>query len=355
AVSRDGGATFEAPVRIKPEHGIIRTIASNRPRIVGAANGTWHVLYTAIDDHPTLGKPALTTHYTRSPDGRVFEPPRRLPALTDADMTGRIHGGYMSAATFGTLAVAANGAVSVFWIDSRDMGADTDARALYVRTSRDDGANFDAERELIPTDVCPCCQMMAGAGGDEVLLSVRMVMPDGARPSMLMRIAADGTIIQPPVDTGGARWELDGCPQKATAVVQHGPDVFAAVYNGAGEPPGVYLSRSTDRGRSFAPAAAVHPEAQVSDAPSLAVNGRFVLAAWHGKTDGPRRVFTRMYDLDGRPAGPVTALTDGPDNAQMPVVAARPDGGFHVAWLQAGRIFAAALPADRGAVSLGAR
>jgi hypothetical protein len=39
----------------------------------------------------------------------------------------------------------------------------------------------------------------------------------------------------------------------------------------------------------------------------------------------------------------------------MPVLAARPDGTFQIAWLQAGRVYAAALPAapaDRDVVEL---
>jgi hypothetical protein len=352
AVSRDGGASFAAPVKVNRRDGLVRALGVNRPRIVAAPSGTWHVSFAANEIHPALDKPLLSTHYTRSTDGGAsFAPSVRLSPLVDADQSGsvHIHGGYMSAAAFGTLAAAADGRVAVLWIDSRHMTPGRDVRALYMAASADSGGSFAAPTMLLPTDVCPCCQMMAAAdaaGG--IAISLRMVAADGARQASIARLAPGAAALAAPVDTGGARWVIDGCPLKPAAVAVRGETVYTAVYNGAETPPGVYVAVSHDGGRSFGPAAAAHPEATVSDAPALAVNDRFALLAWHGKTDGPRRVFTRMYDRDGRPAGGIAALPTGAENAQTPVVAARPDGRFQIAWQQGGRIHTAVLPAAPG-------
>ncbi|MDX2144955.1 MAG: sialidase family protein [Rhodospirillaceae bacterium] len=355
AISRDGGATFAPSTKVNRQAGLVRALSVNRPRIVAGRGAVWHVSFTANEIHPRFDHAVLTTHTTRSLDGGAsFAPARRLSTWAEVNMgeIAHIHGGYAGASAFGTIAADTKGAVHVLWIDSRTMTPESDVRGLYAAVSRDDGATFASERELLRTDVCPCCQMMAAADGATIYASLRMVTADGARPASLVRIAADGTL-RGPADMGGARWQVDGCPMKPAAIAVKGDHVFAAVYNGGADQPGVYLSHSADGGKTFAAAVAVHPEAGVSDAPSLAVNDRGAMLAWHGKTDGPRRVFYRAYDPSGKPVGAVAALATGEANAQNPVVAARADGQFQVVWQQSDRVHTTVIPAspDQAAAS----
>ncbi|MDX2144233.1 MAG: sialidase family protein [Rhodospirillaceae bacterium] len=347
AVSRDGGATFAAPTKVNHDAGVVWGQTVSRPRIVGAASGTWHVAYTANEMNPAIAKPVLTTHYTRSTDGAAgFEAPRRLSTLTESDLSHMIHGGFASAAAFGTIAAAPNGSVHVMWIDTRHMKTETDTGAMYAAASRDDGKTFSPDRELFGSAVCPCCQFMAVADAQSnILVSARYITGDNIRQGSVARIDAKTGAVSAPVGTGGAPWQIAACPLKPTVMALRGETVFAAVYNGGEEKPGVFFSVSTDGAKSFGPAVAAHPEAIVSDAPSIAVNDRFVALAWHGKTTGPRRVFYRMYDLTGRPVGDIAELTTGEDNAQNPVLATRADGKFQIAWQQSSRIHTAVLPA----------
>lgn len=345
AISRDGGINFEPQKKVNQQAGLVRALSVNRPRLVAGRGSTWHVSFTANEIHPQFDQSVLTTHYTRSIDGGAsFEPSRRLSAWAKVNMgeIAHIHGGYASASAFGTLAAMADGSVHVLWIDSRTMTAASDVRSLYATVSHDDGATFSPERELLKTDVCPCCQMMATADATTIYASLRMVTTDGARPATLVRMTSDGAL-NSTADLGGARWELDGCPMKPAAIAASGDAVVTAVYNGAAEKPGVYLSQSTNRGKSFGTVTAVHPEAAVSDAPSLAINNRGLMVAWHGKIDETRRIFYRSYDLNGNPTGPITALTTGKGNAQSPVVAARADGAFQIVWQQSDRVHTAVI------------
>jgi hypothetical protein len=346
AVSRDGGATFGAPTKINQDAGVVWGQTVSRPRIVAAPSGTWHVAYTANEVHPGLNKTALTAHYTRSTDGAAsFEAPRRLSTLTDSDMSAVIHGGFVSAAAFGTIAAAPDGSVHVIWIDTRHMKTAEDTGAMYAATSRDDGKTFAPDRQLFASAVCPCCQFMAMAdASSNVFVSSRYITGDNIRQGSIARIDAKTGAVGPPISIGGAPWQIAACPLKPTVMALHGNTMFAAVYNGGEAKPGVYVSVSTDGAKSFGPAIAAHPEAMVSDAPSIAVNDRFVMLAWHGKTDGPRRVFYRMYDLKGQLVGDVAALDTGPENAQTPVLATRADGKFQIAWQQKNRVFTTVLP-----------
>lgn len=352
AVSRDGGATFGAPTRVPEEAGAVWGQAVSRPRIVGTPNGTWHVAYAANDRQPTSGKPVLATHYTRSvDDGRSFEAPRRISTIAEQDLSGVMHGGFATAAAFGTLAATADGGVHVLWIDTRGMQPDSDSGAAYGVSSSDDGRRFSAERQYMATGVCPCCQLMAVADGrSDLLLGSRKVTAEGFRPTRVTRIAAAGRkqgSVLAEAETGGTPWKIAGCPLKPTALGVHGRHVLAAVHNGAESPPAVVLAASDDGGRGFRALGPVHPGATVSDAPSIAVGPDLALLAWHGKTSGPRRIFYRFLRHDGSPVGEVTELDAAPGAEQSPVVAARADGRFVIAWQQADRVHTAVLDAPK--------
>jgi hypothetical protein len=164
AVERVDGKGFAAAVKVNDTAGAVWGQQVSRPRIVATPNGTWHVSYAVNELHPTHQKTALTTHYTRSTNaGRSFEAARRLSSLTDQDMSGTIHGGFVSAAAFGTLAAAADGSVHVLWIDTRHMQPDSESGSMYAAVSRDDGRSFSVERSIANTGVCPCCQLMQRA------------------------------------------------------------------------------------------------------------------------------------------------------------------------------------------------
>ena len=143
ATSSGDGDGFSAAVKVNDTAGAVWGQQVSRPRIVATPNGTWHVSYAVNDLHPTHQKTALTTHYTRSTDGgRSFEVARRLSSLTEQDMSGTIHGGFVSAAAFGTMAAARDGSVHVLWIDTRHMHHDSESGSMYAAVSRDDGRSF---------------------------------------------------------------------------------------------------------------------------------------------------------------------------------------------------------------------
>ena len=357
ATSRDGGKTFDAPVKVNHDAGVVWGQSVSRPRIVGSEDGIWHVSYAANEIHPELDKPALTSHYTRSTDGgRTFEAPNRVSTLTDSDLSDMIHGGFTSAAAFQTITAAPDGSVHLFWIDTRHMSRDEATGALYAVVSNDGGKTFDGDKEIFAANVCPCCQLMAtSTAGADVLVTLRDVSADGFRQSTVTRIGPDGRVKSELVDTGTTPWQIDACPLKPTVVAANGEAVFAAVYSGGEEEPGVFFSSSMDGGQSFVRAEPVHANALVTDAPSIAVNNSQVLVTWHGKTDGPRRVFYRMYDLTGAPISGIAAVESGPEHASDPVVVTLPDGRFRVVWEQEDRIHTTVLPSTPTEIEVGLR
>lgn len=347
AISRDGARSFEPPVKVNRDGGTVWGQQVSRPRIVGSPNGSWHVTYAANEPHPALGGIALTMHYTRSADGgHSFEPARRISTLTDQDLGGMLHGGFISAAAFGTIAAAPDGSLRLLWIDTRHMTRESTAATIYSVLSRDDGRSFGPEAVLVDEGVCPCCQLMAVAtANSDVLVGSRRITAGNVRPATVLRIGRGSPRAGQRVSIGGAPWQIEGCPLKPTAVAVQGRRVLAAVHNGAESTPGVVYASSADGGATFRNHGLVHPAASVSDAPSIALHSESALLAWHAKTEGARRVFYRLLALDGRPLAEVRELDAEPGAAQYPVVAARPDGRFQIVWQQADRIMTAVLPA----------
>jgi hypothetical protein len=286
----------------------------------------------------------LTTHYTRSRDGgKTFERPQRLSTLTDQDLSAVIHGGFVSAAAFGSIAAIDSNSLAVVWIDTRHMSEISTSGSLYANVSRNGGDTFNGEQKILDSGVCPCCQIMAmGHDDDRLLVGSRAVDRDNYRASTVMSLGIDGSA-SIRRDIGAAPWQIEGCPLKPTVITRHQNHVFAAVHSGGETQPGVIFSVSKDNGNTFVSQGLVHPAAAVSDSPSMATNGRSVALVWHAKTSGAWRIFYQFYDLDGVPLGSVQSIESGGGSARSPVVSHTSDGGYLVAWQQDGRIMTAVL------------
>ncbi len=334
ARSRDGGRTFSAPVRVNREHGAVWGFAVSKPRIGVGPNGTVHVYYPANATSPATGKPVAESHYVRSLDGgKTFTQPLRLNSHATADASEFVHGGLSNAHAFGTMSVARDGTVYAFWIDTRAMSRQGDNGMLYATLSRDDGATFAPDASAFPADICPCCQLTAVAVDSSlVYVGARQVSGDNLRDATVARSDDGGRTFGERVRMGGARWKINGCPLKPTALAVDGDYVYAASHNGAEQPAGVYFARSSDRGAKFTDYRALHPDAVVSDAPALAVSRNTVVAAWHAKSSEGRRAYYRASEDRGVTFGAVQELGAPAGNASLPVLAAGLDGRVHVAW-----------------------
>ena len=106
-----------------------------------------------------------------------------------------------------------------------------------------------------------------------------------------------------------------------------------AAYDGGADPQGAYFSRSTDGGGTFEPAVQLHPGAAVSDAPALTVLDGKVIAAWHAKTGGERRVYISVSRDRGKSFSAPAEMPAPAGTGIYPVMANRA-GGIQVAWQQ---------------------
>lgn len=345
ARSTDGGASFSAPSRVNAEPGAVWGFPVSKPRVLVSPDGAIHVFYPGNSTEPRTGKPIVLPMYTRSTDGgRSFGAPVTLGAVPDSD-NSHLVSGLANAECFGTMTIDDRGGVFAYWIDTRDMSEQQPNGKIFSAVSYDNGKSFGKDFEVFPADACPCCQITATTQGGKIYMGSRQVSREGFRDSVVAVSTDRGRSFQPRVRWGGARWQIDACPLKATALAVDGKYVYAAAFDGGAEAQGAYLSRSSNGGRSFDKAVPLHAAASVSDAPVLAVVKDRLIAAWHAKTDGDRRIYASVSRDRGATFSAPAEIPAPAGNGIHPVMAVRA-GGVQLAWQQGDTVVTRHLALD---------
>ena len=344
---------FSESIRINSELGQAWGFSISRPVIAADGEGRIHIVYPGNGTSPNTGKSVASSFYSRSIDGgQQFEELIQLNGDPDEDLSALIMGGLAQAQVFTAMAVSEKGVIHTFWLDTRGMTESMRA-ALYYRRSDDGGARFEEEVRLKENDQCPCCQVSAVTSGQSSLfVSARQITDDNIRTPTVMHSSDNGISFGAPAETGGTPWRLEGCPLKLTAMAATPDTIHSLVHNGAEDPPGLLYARAAQRDMSFLTPQKIHPEAAVSDSPAMASIGDTLLAAWHAKVDGPRRIFYRFSLDGGENFLPLQALPTGEASVGYPAVATTPDGRFVLAWQENGVIQVMYLDAPRQGVAL---
>ena len=339
ARSGDGGASFGTPTRVNQESGVIWGFQVSKPRISTDKHGAVHIFYPANEVSSQTRLDVIASHYTHSNDkGATFSEPQTLNSHVNRDGRGLLGEELGAAHAFGTMAVAPDGSVHTFWLDTRYMDGPSMGATLFTAVSDDGGETFANEIEFANGVVCPCCQLVADfVGKDAVLVSYRHVFDDGSRDSVVLR-STDGGATWPelarlPIDP----WYISGCPLKPTDMAVNENYVYSVSYSAGPEHKGVWFSRSRNGALEFEDAVPVHPASKYSDAPVISVTPSGVVRiVWHARQNrkSPYRLFmAESYDHGETFNGPWPLPTPEGDS-RFPVIATSPDGTLHVAWEQ---------------------
>ena len=330
ARSTDGGRSFSSPQQLNPGNGDVWGFSISKPRIAVSDGGVIHIVYPGNARNATTGENETVALYVRGKIGRwAFETPRRLNIDGLSDALIKDDGG-----SFATIATGPQQQVYAAWIDTRTMtGSETARAALTV--SSDDGETFTPDFEILPSMVCPCCQLSSVVDSrGRLVLGARLV--DGKfRDNEIVTFSDQGRHLDSRHRVAGARWELEGCPRKPTAIAVRDNQWATAFYAGAERPDGVYTSWSQDGGNTWSTPRALHPEAKRSDAPALVFAGHRLFVVWQARLDTEDfRLFASVSEDGGRTFSEPSMLPIPAGVARLPAIAAHTDGSIQIAWQQ---------------------
>jgi hypothetical protein len=331
AVSRDGGRTFQSPVRVNDVDGSASLGLEQPPRISLVAHAGRQPSIVVVWTAKTPDGTRLLV--ARSEDGGATF--ARAVAVGGSEAAG--NRGWVSTA------VDRRGRVVALWLDHREMASGHDhgamkgdgaARAqaskLYF-ASLDDGSSAHA----LTGGVCYCCKTAVTSGPDGAIYAAwRHVYPGNLRDIAFAFSRDGGRSFSAPARVSHDEWMLDGCPENGpslavapdNAVHVLWPTLVAAA--GSDVEPALALFHAVTRdGRTFSPRERVSTEGTPRHA-QLAASARGLAAAWDEEVAGGNRrvVFTRSLNQ----AQPETLSSL---RAQTPALAATGDSVV-IAWTE---------------------
>ena len=319
AVSRDGGVSFPAPVRVNSTPGDASVNNEQPPRATIAPRpGGTPPLITVV--WTSKNQQGSTLVHARSEDGgRSFA---RTALVPDGAAAG--NRGWENAA------VDRQGRTRVVWLDHRDMAQPAGGSASSsgggaphvhnpANTAGDGGAMAQKSRLFVATlgeggsarssaaGVCYCCKTaIVSAPDDTLYMAWRHVYPGNLRDIAFTFSRDGGRTFAPPIKVSDDRWMLDGCPDDGPAMTADAANrvhiAWPTLVQGADGKPaiGIFYAQSRD-GRTFGPRERLATEG-LPHHPQILVNGDRLFVAWDELKDGVRRIV-----LATRPAATTSA------------------------------------------------
>jgi len=341
ARSRDGGRTFEAPVRVNDVAGQASVSGEQPPRIALVPHATGEPSAVAVWTAKGASGTRIVT--ARSDDGgRTFGRTRTVPGTDAAGNRG-----------WEAITTSRNGKILGVWLDHRELASSGSApmnHEAHMQMPAADGAakaqlsklyfgDVDAGGARVVTGgVCYCCKTSIAASPDGSLYAVwRHVYPGNIRDIAFSSSRDDGRSFAPPIRVSEDKWALDGCPENGPALAVSGRDVhvvWPTLVKGAGSSePGLALFYANTRdGRSFTPRQPLPVEGAPRHPQIAAAANGTLLVVWDEAMSGRRRVVLARAAAvaSGALRFAREPIGNGPID-EYPVVAATNDGAV-VAW-----------------------
>ena len=309
-VSRDGGRTFGAPVRVNGVAGDARVNGEQPPHVALVPRAGHDPAIVVV--WTTKGDAGTRLLQARSDDGgRSFSTAALVPG-TDAPGNRGWEG----------IAVEPGGRVDAVWLDHRELANDSSMAASHHdhASSKPDGVAMAQHSKLffaaldgttaphaVAGGVCYCCKtaLAAGAGGT-IYAAWRHVYPGNLRDMAFTMSRDGGRTFSPPVRISEDKWMLEGCPDDGPSIAVDANKRIHVVWPTlvSGDAPGaeptiaLFYAMSTD-GRTFTPRLRI-PVEGLAHHPRIAVSSSGTLTAvWDESSSGSRRVAFAQAVVDG--------------------------------------------------------
>lgn len=309
SVSEDAGKQFSPAVAVNPVPMKVAADAEARPKIAVAANGYIYLTWTESLKKPYAGY----IWFARSVDGgKHFEP----PYVVHQDKQEITH-------RFDALHVAANGAITVAWVDKRDLlaakaaGKPYDGAAIYYAVSANQGKSFSPEQKLADSS-CECCRIaMTSKADGTVAVLWRHVFEGSERDHAMAEISPNSKPVL--VRASYGHWKLDGCPHHGAALaVGEGFGYHLAYFDGAGDKPGLRIARMDGQAWVTSPPRRFGEAKRHAGHPSLLSVGDKVWLAWQEHDQQGADILAMTSSDGGRTWSAPSVLVSGPGKLDYP-------------------------------------
>ena len=289
SVSHDAGKHFSPAVAVNSTPMKVAADGEARPKVAVATNGNIYVTWTESLKKPYTGY----IWFARSVNGGgSFE----SPAIVHQDREEITH-------RYDALQVAADGTITVAWVDKRDLlaarsaGKPYEGAAIYYAVSTDQGKHFLPEKKLTDSS-CECCRIATASKPDgTVAVMWRHVFSGSERDHAMAEIKAGAKPVL--VRASYGHWKIDGCPHHGAALaVGEGFGYHLAYFDGAGDTPGLRVARMDGEAWVTSPPKRFGNHKKNAGHPALYSLGDKVWLAWREQGSDGMEILA-MASLDG--------------------------------------------------------
>jgi hypothetical protein len=316
--SFDSGDSFEAPVRINDVASEVTSHAESSPQLYVR---TMHEFYCLWQ-----GRRAL--RFSRSMDwGQSFS------KAIDVD-------GASTSPSFFSMNVSPAGIVYAAWLDGRDRARGRQGTAaVYLARSVNHGTSFEPGVR-VGLDACPCCRPTIAFLSDETVHVAYRKVLDGDCRDIFVSTSRDGGATW----NAGARiaednWKLNGCPHSGASMASLGKRLFISWYTVREKQARLYFAYSDDAGKTFSKRNDLSGSVVDPNHPYMLAADDKISILFQGRdaneNQGWGAVNTYYRELDAQGGlSPIQRIPHAAASAAYPALAFEAPGRLYAVWME---------------------
>ncbi|HKC62862.1 MAG TPA: sialidase family protein [Pyrinomonadaceae bacterium] len=252
-----GGEMKGAPVRVNPQAGVATAWRGDPPTVKVASDGTVYVGWTARVGGPQGHGNDLYISASRD-GGRTFDAPVKVNDDREqvvhgmhslaVGSDGRVLVAWLDERNVQKQQPSENQMKGMQKMEHMEAN-----REVFFASSADGGRTF-SQNIRIAKDACPCCKTAVVVGADgHVFVGWRQVLPGEFRHIAVAASEDGGKRFAPPVIVSDDRWAIAACPVSGPTLIVGDDNHLSVVWYTEGEKaqPGLYSAESVDGGKTF--------------------------------------------------------------------------------------------------------